>query len=152
MGAQITVSGQGFVPNEAIFLEIFPVGAPETRRIGNISASATGTFSVVAEVGIAYAGPDVPTVAPVGGGQKINHPPGDYQIMAYPVSFGGRTADTIARAPKVPFTVTASGLPATGGSPGSDRFRYSSATLFGLVLVIAGLATWAVYGTRRSRG
>jgi hypothetical protein len=118
MGTQFTVFGQGFEPNDIIHLEIFPVGAPESRGIGNISASATGTFSVVAEVGIAYAGPDVPEVAPVGGGQKINHPPGDYYIMAYPQAFGSRTAETLAAAPRVLFKVTPSSLPSTGGPPG----------------------------------
>jgi hypothetical protein len=142
MGTQFTVSGQGFEPNDTIFLEIFPVGAPESRRIGNISASATGTFSVVAEVGIAYAGPDVPEVAPLGGGQKINHPPGDYYIMAYPQAFGPRTAETLAQAPKVLFKVTASALPSTGGEPGTGGRGLPIGVSAGLLLIAAGVVIW----------
>jgi hypothetical protein len=142
MGTQFTVSGQGFVPNDTIFLEIFPVGAPETRRIGNISASATGTFSVNAELGIVYSGPDAPENAPVGGGQKVNHPPGDYTIMAYPKSFGSRTAETIAQAPKVSFKVTASALPSTGGEPGTGGRGLPIGVVAGLLLMVASAIIW----------
>lgn len=142
MGTQFTVSGQGFEPNDIIYWEIFPVGAPETRRIGNISASATGTFSVNAELGIVYSGPDAPENAPVGGGLKINHPPGDYQIMAYPKSFGSRTAETIAQAPKVSFKVTASALPSTGGEPGTGGRGLPIGVVAGLFLIAAGVVVW----------
>jgi hypothetical protein len=148
MGAKFTVSGQGFEPNEVIFLEIFPVGAPESRGIGNISASGAGTFSVVAEVGIAYAGPDVPEVAPVGGGQKINHPPGDYYIMAYPQAFGPRTAETLAATPRVLFKVTASSLPSTGGPPGPNQPGPQIYLVVGLFLVMAGI-TVSTFASRR---
>ena len=142
MGTQLTISGQGFQPGEGIFLEILPVGAPHPYRIGNISAESTGEFVVNAELGIVYPGPDVPDPAPPGQGQRVNHAPGDHQIMAYPESLGGRTLDTIAQAPKVSFKVTASPLPSTGGQPGSNQQDLPIELAVGLLLVLIGVVIW----------
>lgn len=138
MGTLLTLSGEGFEPGETIFLEISPVGAPSAFGIGNVTAQSNGEFSVSAELGIVYPGPDVPEPAPPGGGQKVNLAPGDYQIMAYPESLGGRTPDTIAQAPKVPFKVTVSSLPDTGGEPATLDGGFPLEVTAGLFLIVAG--------------
>ena len=139
MGTQLTISGQGFQPDETIFLEISPVGAPGAYRIGNISADSAGAFVARAELGIVYPGPDVPDPAPPGQGQKVNLAPGDYQILAYPESLGGRTPATIAKAPKTSFQVTASTVPNTGGNPQTGGTGLPLGVVGGLLLMAAGL-------------
>ena len=91
-----------------------------------------------AELGIVYSGPDVLDPAPPGGGQQVNLAPGDYQILAYPESLGGRTPETIAKAPKTSFQVTASTLPSTGGNPQTGGIGLPLGVVGGLLLMAAG--------------
>jgi hypothetical protein len=139
MGDQLTISGQGFQPEEKIFLEISPVGAPGAYRIGNISADSVGGFTVRAELGVVYPGPDVPDPAPPGQGQRVNLAPGAYQILAYPESLGERTLETIAQAPKTMLEVTAPALPGGGGNPQARDTGLPLGVLAGLLLMASGL-------------
>jgi hypothetical protein len=141
-GTRLTISGQGFQPDETIYLGIAPLGALGEYGIGTISADAAGGFVVSAEVGIVYTGPNLPDPAPPGQGERVNLAPGDYQILAYPGSFGGRTPETIAKAPKASFQVTGSTLPNTGGSPHRNDSGQAIGVIAGLALMAGGFCVW----------
>jgi hypothetical protein len=137
LGTQLTISGQGFQPSEAIFLDIYPVGAPHGLWIGRVSADSTGQFVVNTDLGIVYPGPELPDPAPPGGGQRVNHAPGDYEVRAYPESLGHLTPS-----PKVAFKVTVGSLPSTGGQLGSNQQDLPVELAAGLLLVLIGAAMW----------
>lgn len=137
LGTQLTFSGQGFLPGERIFLDIYPAGAPHGLWIGRISADSTGQFVVNAELGIVYPGPELPDPAPPGQGERVNLAPGDYQIRAYPESLGHLTPS-----PNVAFKVTVGSLPSTGGAPGPNQQDLPVELAAGLFLVLIGVAIW----------
>jgi hypothetical protein len=144
VGNQVSIKGEGFEPGETIYLEIFPLGGSSPYRIGNVVADSFGRFSASGPLGNVYPGLNVPEPAPPGEGQQVNLAPGQYQIMAYPASFGTRTPGTIEQAPKVGFEVTVSSLPDTGGPPAPEGGALPASVIFSGLLFAASVLIFRV--------
>jgi hypothetical protein len=136
-GVPFTVTGQGFQPGDKIYISIGPREAPSGYGIGVVFADSQGSFAASTKVGNVHDSEPFPQSAPPGEGYTVQLAPGDYEILAYPESFGGRTGETITASPKVRFTVTASSLPSTGGPPDSGHSPLVALTV-GLALIVVG--------------
>ena len=137
-GDQVTISGDGFEPNDTIYISIHPPQASGGYGIGVVLADSEGSFVAVTRVGNVYDSEPFPESAPPGEWYEVQMSPGDWEILAYPASFGDRTAETIARTPKVNFEVTASSLPNTGGERPIGGEGLSLELIAGLLLMVAG--------------
>ena len=84
---QVAVRGAGFAAGDTVFIEI-PGPSGETSRLATDTAGPDGSF--VATVTIPRGGPS----------ERIT-------LMAFPTSFQVRSEETVNRAPKATFTVTA---------------------------------------------
>jgi hypothetical protein len=145
-GDEMTVYGDGFEPNDTIYISIHPpLGG---YGIGVVSADLEGKFTATTRVGNVYDTEPFPEQAPPGEGYEVQLSPGDYEILAYPASFGGRTAETIAQAPKVSFKVTASALPSTGGEPGTGGRGFPVEVVAAPFLLIGGIFVWTAASRR----
>jgi len=99
----LTISGEGFPPGDRVYLEVFPGIGPNhgTIRLAMVTVDADGEF----RIGV---------VTPPEGFENWGQVGGEYTVMAYPQSFGARTAETIEGAPNVVFTLTPGVWPPSG--------------------------------------
>lgn len=142
LGMTVTISGTSFKPNETVFVEFVSEDGDESHRFATIIVSdgtkpgtVSGEFEFTAEIGLHE--------------ERIDFPPGEYIVLAYPEELGERTEETIAASPQAPFTITASELPAAGGQP-SETSREVLLVVAGALAAMLGTAAVAI-GLRRSR-
>ena len=129
-GTPITVIGKGFAAGDTVYVEVFPGTGPDhgTIPLETIAADAGGSFNAR-------------VVMPPEGFENWGRTGGEYTVLAYPSSFGGRTAETVEAAPKVVFTLTQGAWPPTGAGRGIAEGE----SLHGWALAALGLA--AVFGS-----
>lgn len=155
-GQVVTVAGSGFADGEEVSVEVFPGTHRNggTYLIGKVRA-VKGEFRFNVTVWNVYPGLSAPEIAPPGGGQPLAYVvQGPWTLMAYPLSAGPRTQETVSAAPKAVFTVVA-GFPEGGGPPSQGNTEAGIAIiLFGAVLALAGigLAGGPAVWRGRSRG
>lgn len=140
-GQVVTVAGSGFVKGDEVFVEVFPGTQRNggTLLIGKVMA-VNGEFRFNVEVWNVYSGPGAPESAAPGGGQPLaNVVQGPWTLLAYPLSAGPRTYETVSAAPKAVFTVVA-GFPEGGGRPQQGDTEASIAMILcGVALALAGI-------------
>lgn len=140
-GQVVTVAGSGFVDGDEIFVEVFPGTQRNagTLLLGKVT-TINGEFRFNVRVWNVYSGPGARESAPPGGGQPLaNVVQGPWTLMAYPLSAGPRTYETVSAAPKAVFTVVA-GFPEGGGRPQqSDTEASVAMILCGVALALAGI-------------
>lgn len=135
-GTRVVVRGEGFIPGDVVYIDL--MGPLEGSRLATATPGPDGRFavSIVIPVGVF---------------------PEPQRIIAYPESFGGRSEETVARAPRAFFTVTDSGAPASGaGSLGLPRTGVSHqdgldryAPALPVVIVALAVAAAVVSGAGR---
>jgi hypothetical protein len=140
-GTVVTISGEGFTPGDTVYLEGFPgIGSNHgTIRLATVTVDVDGQFRIGA-------------VMPPEGSENWGQVGGEYTVMAYPHSFGARTTETIAAAPKAVFTVTTGALPPSGVGVGvahGERARGWALAALGLAAVLGGTAAVMMASARR---
>ncbi|HUF53393.1 MAG TPA: hypothetical protein VMR52_06440 [Dehalococcoidia bacterium] len=135
-GDVIEVSGQGFIANDSITIEVYRPGLDAGGDVlATVAADSAGIFSVQIEL---------PTTIGV---------PGARVIIAFPASLGEHSGGTLAQAPRVDFQVLQpQQLPITGGIP-SHQFNAgpaASTLAIAVGLILTGLAGIALGLTRRT--
>jgi hypothetical protein len=135
------VAGSGFADGEEVSVEVFP----GTQRNGGTfligkTRAINGEFRFDVKVWNVYPGLSAPEIAPPGGGEPLaNVVQGPWTLLAYPLSAGPRTQETVGAAPKVVFTVVA-GFPEGGGPPSQGNTEASVVMMLcGGVLALAGI-------------
>src|SRR5574341_147100 len=102
-GAPFTITGRDFQPDDKIYISIDTPQGVEGYPVAVVTTDANGEFVAHTFVGNVYPGPEFPDTAPPGGGQDVTLVPMEWVILAYPESFGGRTFETLAAAPRARF-------------------------------------------------
>jgi hypothetical protein len=102
-GTVVTVSGEGFIPGDTVYIDVTAVlsRGGGTVRLATVTVDAEGGFRITAEMRAA--------------GTSVYR---DFNVMAYPHSFGMRNKETIEAAPKAIFTHTPGLWPPSGAGGG----------------------------------
>ena len=143
-GTTVTIGGAGFEPGDTVSVELVPGtrfgnGGPH-YRIAEVAAAPDGTFEFQLDVWNIYSALTNEPAIP-GGGLQVEHvQTGPWMVFAYPHSFGDRTQDALARAPRAVFDVTAGSLPAGGGQASAPGTFPPAGAGVGALLVLLGAA------------
>jgi hypothetical protein len=127
-GTVVTVSGEGFIPGDTVYIDVTAVlsRGGGTVRLATVTVDAEGGFRITAEMRAA--------------GTSVYR---EFNVMAYAHSFGNRSVETIAAAPKAVFTVTPSVLPPSGVGVGvghEESARGWALAALGLAAAFGGAA------------
>jgi len=138
-GTVVTVSGEGFIPGDTVYIDVTAVlsRGGGTVRLATVTVDAEGGFRITAEMRAA--------------GTSVYR---EFNVMAYAHSFGNRSVETIAAAPKAIFTVTTGASPPSGVGAGvahGERARAWTLAALGLAAVFgSGAAVMFVTARRRA--
>jgi len=141
-GTIVTITGEGFVPGDAVYIETFPGTASDhgTIRLMTVTPDDSGRFSIILPM-------------PPEGLENLGRIGGPLTIFAYPHSFGNRTTATVGAAPKAVFALTVGAPPPSGlGALGDSGKSGQLGALFALCLgaAFAGAAAIAAFSARRT--
>ncbi len=138
-GTVVTVSGEGFIPGDTVYIDVTAVlsRGGGTVRLATVTVDTEGQFRITAEMRAA--------------GTSVYR---EFNVMAYPHSFGMRNRDTIKAAPKAIFTVTPGVWPPSGVgagvAQGQDARRWALAALALAAAFGAGAAVTVATAGRRA--
>ena len=141
-GTVVTIVGDGFVPGDTVYLEVFPGTGSDhgTISLATMTVDESGRFSFALSV-------------PPAGLENLARLGGPFTILAYPSSFGNRTTETVAAAPKAVFTLTAGAPPPSGLGALADRGesgQFGALLMLSLGAVLGVAAAIAALGARRA--
>ena len=140
-GTVLTIVGDGFVPGDTVYVEVWPGVAPDsgTVRLATVTADDLGRFRTSA-------------LMPPEGFENWGRIAGRHTVMAYPHSFGDRTRETIEAAPKMVFAFTPGAPPPTGlGAPadGNESGRFWALFALGVAAALSAAAVITALSARR---